>query len=171
MATRYVPSDMKTAGNFKIVFADSIADLAEPTVAELDAGISVECATRNFDQSTNVQTESDQYLCDTEARESIGQRTRQMSPFEFDVTDPQAADDLTDMLTEDAIVYMWVRPGIAHDTAIAASQRGWGYRVEVASIDPLPISAGTQSGGGSKFGFRVSLNVKDRELSSVVTGA
>ena len=167
MVSRYVPDDMKTDGNFMLVFCESIEDLAAPTLAELNAGVAVECASRGFDQSTNVSTNTDQYLCDTEAREEVGSRTRQIAPFEIDAEDITTDDDFTDLVTEDAVVYLWVRPGVKHTEDIAAAQRGWGYKVRVSSVDPKAVTAGA-TGSGQKFGYRVAVTVLERELKSEV---
>lgn len=158
MATAYVPSDMKTAGNATIILTASIADMNAPTVAELDAGIAIECATRGFGSSTNVSTTSDQYLCDVEAREEEGARTRSLEPIEYDVADPQAEDAVLAIADEGMVYYVAVRYGVPHGEAVAADKYVDVFKVRTTSVDRVPLA----TSGNGKFGNRITTTVLGR---------
>ena len=167
--TLYQPSTMRTAGNVALIITPSVDDITAPTVAELEAGVAIQCATRGWGGSTTVQKNSDQYLCQTESVEETGQRTRTLTAIEVDMANPANAgtDALLAVVEEDAIVYVIERPGIAHDTAPAAAQEVDVWKVRIASIDRKAYA----NNSTDKFGLVINVDVLERELFAQVGAA
>lgn len=159
--TFYQPSTMKTAGNVAIILTPSVADITAPTVAEASAGIAIQCALRGWGGTTSVQKNNDQYLCETEAREETGQRTRTLSAIEIDLADPAVdTDTILALVEEDATLYVIERPGVTHDSAPEADQVVDVWHVTVASIDRKAYA----NNSTDRFGLVINVDVAGREM-------
>lgn len=165
--TTYDPDDSYTAGNTTINIMPAVASatLAAVTVAEWNAGTTVQEATEEFSTTTDAQTIPRKKIGDTIATQLPGARTYQMSDTVLVASSPQAANALIEGLTLDAIKYIGVRPGLADTTAAAAAQKIWVIKARVLAVDPEPIT----TEDGNYFAWRVKWVVLDRNLAAAIT--
>lgn len=141
--TNYAPDAPLTAGNAQIMVLPTVKNLEAITVAEWNAGTSIECATRAFGTSADTDVKSDRYLCDTQSRETPGTTSYKVSDITLDV-DPQNPAAVFDLLKKGAHVVLANREGVKHDTAATASQRYAAWRCTVNHN--VPGELGTDEG-------------------------
>jgi len=165
--TTYDPDDQYTAGNTTINIMPAVASatLAAVTVAEWDAGTTIQEATEEFSLTTDASTLSRKKIGDTVATQRPGSRTYQISDTVLVASSPQSANTLIEGLTIDAIKYIGVRPGLADTTAAAAAQKVWLAKVQVLSCDPEPIT----TEDGNAYQWRVRWLVLDRNLAAAIS--
>ena len=116
------------------------ATLVAVSVAEWDAGTTIQEATEEFSLTTDASTLARKKIGDTIATQRPGARTFQMSDSVLVASDPQAANTLIAGLALDSIKYIGVRPGLTNTTAAAASQKVWVVKARVLAVDPEPIN-------------------------------
>ena len=167
--TTYDPDDTYTAGNttINIMPAVASASLVAVTVAEWDAGTTVQEATEEFSTTTDASTLSRKKIGDTIATQLPGSRTYQMSDTVLVASSLQAANTLIEGLTLDSIKYIGVRPGLADTMAAAAAQKVWVIKARVLAVDPEPIS----TEDGNYYAWRVKWVVLDRNLGAAITAS
>lgn len=167
--TTYDPDDQYTAGNTTINIMPAVASatLASVTVAEWDAGTTVQEATEEFSLTTDASTISRKKIGDKISTQLAGQRTYQMSDTVLVASSMQAANALIDGLAVDSIKYIGVRPGLDDTTAAAASQKVWLVKAQVLSVDPEPIT----TEDGNSFQWRVKWIVLNRNLSASISAS
>lgn len=159
VVTVYDPDGVATAGNSQIGIAPIILDINNPLVSELSAGTVFECATEAFSSTTNVSNVTRKKLCDLVATERPGDRNYQVEQLSIVLDDPQGEDQpLLDMFGLDDTIYLWHRPGMAHDAAIEDGQKVQVVQAIVASVDLAPIS----TEAGEEYEFLVGLSVQGR---------
>lgn len=162
--TIYDPDDYLTAGNTAIVIAPAVASILAPKISEYNAGTKVDCAIENFGTGTDASTISRKKLCDKIATETVGSRKYTVEDTVVVMSNPQAANTFMSGMTLDAIKYILVRPGLAHDAAAAVAQSLWVLKVQLIAKDPEPIS--TEDGNAYKM--RLKWAVLDRTLDAVM---
>ena len=119
----YDPDPIMTSGNSMIGVATAIADIKNPTIAEMNSATYFECAIEKFGVGIKTKTTERQKLCDVIATKRLGSASYDDLPITFTI-DPQATSQkLLDMLTVGSIVYLVHRPGIMHSDPVAAGQK------------------------------------------------
>lgn len=156
----YDPDGVATAGNSQIGLAPTIVDINAPTLAELQAGTTFECATEAFGSTTDVSTTSRKKLCDKVATQRPGARTYQVEALRITLDDPQSetGNELMDKFGVDDTVYLWHRPGLPHADELAAGQKVQVIKAIVSSVDLANVT--TEE--GEEYEFVVNLAVQDR---------
>lgn len=167
--TTYDPDDQYTAGNttINIMPAVAAAALDKATIAEWDAGTTIQEATEEFSISTDASTISRKKIGDTVSTQKPGARTYNISDTVLVASSPQAANTLIEGLTIDAIKYIGVRPGLPDTTAAAAAQKVWLVKVQVLACDPEPIT----TEDGNAYQWRVKWLVLGRNLAATITAS
>lgn len=123
-------------GNYKVTWVPTIADISGPTVAELGAGIDLECQITPDGLSREASDESvdTSRLCSTFTTTKMGRTS-----FTFSVTlfklDPGENDEAYDTLVKGTRGYMVIRDNLDADTAYAAAQE----------VEVYPVECGTRS--------------------------
>lgn len=135
------PEGVPAEGNVKVLFLSALADINDPTLAELNAGIDLSCyLLGTFSLGGEQATGTDRRLCSKETFQTLGRVARSVSPLTY-VYDPQAAPGAEDneayeTLEENTQGYLAVRYGLdAIDVALAATQK----------VDIAPVTCGFQS--------------------------
>ena len=162
--TPYNPDDHYTAGNTTVLILPACANAEAPTVAEINAGYAIQCAIEELEMTVDADTTERKKICDKVATQSVGKRTYQAGDTSLVAEDPQQASPLMDLLIEDAIVYLLVRPGMDDSKAFRAGQRVWVDRRQVVSVSPMTINTDE----GNAYGWTVSWAVKSRTLKGTV---
>jgi hypothetical protein len=134
--TQWNPSTQISRGNVAVGIAPVIVDINEPTLAELGSGVGLDCSVQTFNGTSSTDSESIDWLCDPASEQLPGSTTHTIDDLVIKGTG-QADDDLIAGLNIGDVVYIWRRDGLAHETALAASQRVWVWKVIITSIDPL----------------------------------
>lgn len=164
--TVFDPDDTYTARNtvINIMPAVASATLAGATLAEWNAGTMIQCAIEEFSMTTDAQTRTRKKLCDDVAAQAPGARTYQAGDTVVVAPDPQTANTFLDSLTVGAVKYVSVRPGMADDTAAAATQKIWLDKRQILSIDPEPIT----TEDGNAYAWRIRWLVMGRNLKATI---
>jgi hypothetical protein len=134
--TQWNPSTQISRGNVAVGVAPVIADINAPELAEMDTGRGLDCAIQTFNGTSSTDSETVDWLCDPASEQLPGSTTHEMDDLVIKGTG-QADDDLIDDLAVGDVVYIWRRDGLPHDTALAAAQKVWVWKVIITSIDPL----------------------------------
>lgn len=130
------PSTQISRGNVSVGVAPVVADLENPTVAEIGEGTGLDCSIQTFNGTSSTDSESIDWLCDPASEQLPGSTTHTIDDLVIKGTG-QADDTLIADLNVGDVVYIWRRDGLAHDTAVAAAQKIWVWKVIITSIDPL----------------------------------
>lgn len=160
----YAPAASPTAGYSLIGISATLpAKLSAATVSELAGSTMVQGATDAFGTTTDASTTTRQMIGDKVATESVGNRKYALESMNIKLGDPQEQNDILDLLTLDARVFLWMRPGLQADAdgtiaAIAAGQNYVGLVATVASVDLAPISTAE----GDEYAAIVSFAVRER---------
>jgi hypothetical protein len=134
--TQWNPATQISRGNISVGIAPAVADIDSPTVAELTTGTGLDCSIQTFNGTSSTDSESIDWLCDPASEQLPGSTTHSIDDLVIKGTG-QADDTLIADLNVGDVVYIWRRDGLAHDTAPAAAQKVWVWKVIVTSIDPL----------------------------------
>lgn len=134
--TQWNPSTQISRGNVSVGIAPAIVDIDSPTVAELTTGTGLDCSIQTFNGTSSTDSESIDWLCDPASEQLPGSTTHTIDDLVIKTTG-QADDTLVTSLAIGDVIYIWRRDGLAHDTAPAATQKVWVWKVIVTSIDPL----------------------------------
>lgn len=156
--TVYDPEGVEILGNIKVGIAPAVADITAPTLAELQAGVEITCAIDTFAISGTRATTEKFVLCNTSPKIRLGRRTFDDVTLTPDIIDPQDdADTLLAACPEGGIVYLWARPGVASDDALAADQM-----VQVAKCRVLSRNiAEATTDDGAVFQWSIVLHPED----------
>ena len=157
-------ADMLSDGNNKVTFAPTIANIAAPTTAELNAGTDLECliTADGLDINTDEDTTSSPKLCETTTSEQPGRSktTIQLTCVRKDV----ALEDIAWTLLQRGLTgYLVVRRGIPYDTAWTAGQTPEVYPVKFGVRRMLK----PEMNGVEKF-MSQGYNTASAELDAVV---
>lgn len=134
--TQWNPATQISRGNISVGIAPAVVDLEAPTVAELTTGTGLDCSIQTFNGTSSTDSESIDWLCDPASEQLPGSTTHSIDDLVIKGTG-QADDTLVTALSVGDVVYIWRRDGLAHDTAPAATQKVWVWKVIITSIDPL----------------------------------
>jgi hypothetical protein len=140
MAAPLNPNGVGVQGNIKIVWVETIADMAAPTALEINAGTSLDVSYYLYDSGwapgvTSNRVTSPRRLASRKSRERFGTTTETLGDLVY-VVDPQAAAGADgkkayEALTEGSTGYFVERPGEDADSDIAAGDFVNVYPVEV----------------------------------------
>lgn len=134
--TQWNPSTQVSRGNIAVGVAPAVVDIDNPNLAELDAGIGLDCSITTMNGTSSTDSESVDWLCDPASEQLPGSTTHAMDDLVIKGTG-QADEDLVAGLAPGDVVYVWRRDGLDHATALAVGQKVWVWKVIVTSIDPL----------------------------------
>lgn len=134
--TQWNPSTQISRGNIKVGVSPAVVSLEEPLLTELDTGSGLDCAIQTMNGTSSTDSESIDWLCDPASEQLPGSTTHEMDDLVIKGTG-QDDDELVTSLAVGDIVYIWRRDGMPHDTALAAGQKVWVWKVIITSIDPL----------------------------------
>ncbi len=134
--TQWNPATKVSRGNVAVGVAPAVVDIEAPSLLELNAGIGLDCSITTMNGTSSTDSESIDWLCDPASEQLPGSTTHEMDDLVIKGTG-QADEDLIAGLSVGDTVYIWRRDGLAHDTALAASQKVWVWKVVITSIDPL----------------------------------
>ncbi len=159
----YRPAASLTAGNTLIGIIPAVANIKTITIAEANTSVMVQGACEAFSSSTDVANQSRKMIGDPTASTKPGTRTYNMADMTIMLGDPQAAtNEVLDLLTLDAELVFWVRPGLKADksgiAAFAASQKYVAIRATVAAVDLREIT----TSDGDEFAVVLKLSVAER---------
>jgi hypothetical protein len=130
------PSTQISRGNVAVGVAPVVADINDPLLVELNTGTGLNCSIQTQNGTSSTDSESIDWLCDPSSEQLPGSTTHEMDDLVIKGTG-QADADLIESLNVGDTVYVWRRDGISQDTALAAGQFVWVWKVIITSIDPL----------------------------------
>lgn len=134
--TQWNPSTQISRGNVAVGVSPAVADINSPTLAELGTGIGLDCSIQTFNGTSSTDSTSVDWLCDPSSEQLPGSTTHSIDDLVIKGTG-QADADLIAGLSVGDVVYIWRRDGLPHETAVAAAQLVWVWKVIITSIDPL----------------------------------
>jgi hypothetical protein len=134
--TQWNPATQISRGNISVGVAPAVVNLESPTLAELNTGTGLDCSIQTFNGTSSTDAESIDWLCDPASEQLPGSTTHTIDDLVIKGTG-QADDTLVTALAVGDVVYIWRRDGLAHDAALAATQKVWVWKCIVTSIDPL----------------------------------
>ncbi|WNM75060.1 major tail protein [Microbacterium phage Morrigan] len=134
--TQWNPSTQISRGNVAVGVAPAVVDINNPVLAELSTGVGLDCAIQTMNGISSTDSESIDWLCDPQSEQLPGSTTHAMDDLVIKGTG-QDDEDLINGLSVGDVVYIWRRDGLPHETALAADQRVWVWKVIITSIDPL----------------------------------
>lgn len=134
--TQWNPATQISRGNVSVGIAPTVTNIEAPTLAQLSTGTGLDCSIQTFNATSSTNAETVDWLCDPASEQIPGSVTHEIDDLVIKGTG-QADDTLVTGLTIGDVVYLWRRDGLAHDTALAAAQKVWVWKVIITSIDPL----------------------------------
>lgn len=137
--TKYNVDTLVSRGFVTLGVVDAIADINAPTLTEIDTGITYECATEAFENSSSVDAATIDWLCDPVSESLPGNITHEIGDLKIK-WDPQDSELIDQTFTPGTTKYLWRRDGIAHDEAPTAGQLLWIWEVKITSVDPSPVA-------------------------------
>lgn len=137
--TKWNPNTTTSRGNVLIGIAPIVADINNPTKAELEAGLGIECSMTDFNGTSSVNSETIDWLCDKSSEELPGTITHSIDDLTIKATG-QDDNELINTLRIGQVIYVWRRDGLPRTTNLAANQKVWVWKATVTSIDPLSAS-------------------------------
>lgn len=161
--TQWNPSTQISRGNIAVGVAPAIVDIETPLLAELQAGIGLDCSITTMNGTSSTDSESIDWLCDPASEQLPGSTTHSMDDLVIKGSG-QGDEDLVTGLSIGDTVYIWRRDGLAHDTALADSQMVWVWKVVITSIDPLEAS-------NTFVGITAHITVLSRSKTAVAVAA
>jgi hypothetical protein len=161
--TQWNPSTQISRGNVSVGIAPVVADMDNPTLAELDTGTGLDCSIQTFNGTSSTDSESIDWLCDPASEQLPGSTTHSIDDLVIKGTG-QADDDLITDLNVGDVVYLWRRDGLAHDAPLAAAQKVWVWKVIITSIDPLEAN-------NTFIGITAHITVLSRTATAVAIAA
>lgn len=161
--TQWNPSTQISRGNVSVGVAPAIADMDAPTIAELEAGLGLDCSIQTFNGTSSTSAESIDWLCDPNSEQLPGSITHTIDDLVIKTTGQSDTDLVTELAIGDTI-YVWRRDGLAHDTALANGQMVWVWKAIVTSIDPLEAN-------NTFVGITAHILVQSRTATAVAISA
>lgn len=134
--TQWNPSTQISRGNVAVGVAPAVVDIEDPALAELTTGVGLDCSIQTMNGTSSTDSESIDWLCDPASEQLPGSTTHSMDDLVIKGTGQDDADLINGLNIGD-VVYIWRRDGIPHETAPAAGQYVWVWKVIITSIDPL----------------------------------
>ena len=162
--TVYNPAGIETIAKNRFVWVPSIANIASPTIAEIDAGTEFSCALTEFEPGVDASESEDKRLCRKDAAKRSGSVTYSITDLPIITNDPQTADPFIDQLEPGVTGYIVVFPNVAPGTDTASAQRAWVFAVTVKTKTPQKLS----TDDGELFTMVVGWSVTARNLKATV---
>ena len=106
MAVPSRPAGITAAGQGAVYWVATIADPTAPTVAEMTAGVPLQCVLHEFNLGAEQSTVESSRYCDTEVSETLGRTKWSVDPLMYDY-DPQNPE----LTTGDYAHYATLAPG------------------------------------------------------------
>jgi hypothetical protein len=161
--TQWNPSTQISRGNISVGVAPVIVDINNPELTELSAGIGLDCSIQTFNGTSSTDSQTIDWLCDPSSEQLPGSTTHSIDDLVIKGTG-QDDEDLINGLAVGDVVYLWRRDGLAHESALAADQRVWIWKVIITSIDPLEAN-------NTFIGITAHITVQARSATSVPISA
>lgn len=161
--TQWNPSTQISRGNVAVNVSPAVANINAPTLAELTTGLALDCAITTMNGTSSTDSETVDWLCDPQSEQLPGSTSHEMDDLVIKTSGQDDADLVTALSIGD-VVYIWRRDGLAHDTAPAAAQLVWVWKVIITSIDPLEAS-------NVFVGITAHITVLGRSATAVPIGA
>lgn len=157
-------TDMLNDGNIKLYYVPTIANIAAPTVAELDAGTSLECLVTADGLAVSVDEEvvSIPKLCETNTSQAPGRATYGIT-LTIARQDTEAEDVGWTTLLRGTAGYLVMRYGVDHEQAWAADDKVQVFPVKFGERRPQQPEAN----GATLFQSQAYVG-KEPELDGVV---
>ncbi|QOI67002.1 major tail protein [Microbacterium phage MaeLinda] len=133
--TQWNPATQISRGNVAVGVAPVVIDINSPLLAEIDAGIGLDCSITTMNGTSSTDSESIDWLCDPESEQLPGSTTHSIDDLLIKATG-QEDEDLINGLNIGDVVYIWRRDGLPHETAPATGQFLWVWKAIITSIDP-----------------------------------
>lgn len=137
--TPWNPATVVSKTRIAVTTCAAVADIKNPTVAELSFGMGLECAMEDFSPSAEVSNETVSWMCQQVAENLPGNTEYSIEDLVIKASGQNDTDLLTQLAPGD-VTYLWGRYGIAHDAALEAGQTVWVWKVQITSIAPLAAS-------------------------------
>ncbi|QKN87776.1 major tail protein [Microbacterium phage Nebulous] len=161
--TQWNPSTQISRGNVAVGVTPTVADINAPVLAELTTGIGLDCAIQTMNGTSSSDSQTIDWLCDPASEQLPGSTTHAMDDLVIKTTG-QDDDDLIAGLNIGDVVYIWRRDGMPHETAPAAGQYVWVWKVIITSIDPVEAN-------NVFVGITAHITVLSRSATQVPIGA
>jgi hypothetical protein len=161
--TQWNPATQISRGNVAVGVAPVIVNIESPTLAEINTGIGLDCSITTMNGTSSTDSESIDWLCDPESEQIPGSTTHSVDDLVIK-SNGQDDEDLINGLNIGDVVYIWRRDGLAHETAPAAAQRIWVWKVIITSVDPLEAN-------NTFIGITAHITVLARSKTSVAIAA
>lgn len=152
--TEWNPATRISRGNVAVGVVPTIANINSPTVAELDAGLSLDCSITTFNGTSSVDSETVDWLYSPQSEQLPGTTTHSIDDLTIKATG-QDDEQLIQGLKIGETVYIWRRDGLGHDKKISSGQKVWIWKATITSIDPL-------EGSNTYLGILAHVNVQAR---------
>lgn len=135
-------ADMLSDGNVKVTYVPSIASIAAPTVAELDAGTDLECLIMadGFQPTVNEEVVTAAKLCETINAEAPGRATHQIV-LTLVRKDVPADDVAWTTLIRKTSGHLVVRYGTDYETGYASGDEVQVFPGAAGERRPQPVEA------------------------------
>ena len=142
--TTYEPTNMQVAGYVDVAIGAGFANVNAPKRSELT--MLVTCAIQGVTSTTNVQTTSQQGLCNKDAYDLLQSRTRTLEQLVFKGDGAASEAAFLTLVAEEALVSLFVGPYKRSvkegGTALAVADKGDAYNFKVGSLDRGPVAVG-----------------------------
>lgn len=165
MAAPIRPASAKAYGREKWVFVPTVANIAAPTLTEINAGAGLDISCYLFDsstrpsQNTNLVTK-ERRVCDTKQFQQVGNTDPQGGEITY-ALDPQAAalsdgKKLWEKIGTGATGYLVRRLGVDVNTDFAAGQFVDVFPVEFGPSMPVRVGEGESAEVGATTSFAIT---------------
>jgi len=138
--TPWNPATKVSRGNVALGLVSAIADINSPHLAEVNTGMSLDCAVTTFNGTSSTDSQSIDWLCNPASEQLPGSTTHSIDDLVIKTNGTATDQDLYNALAPNTVVYIWRRDGIPHDTEPAAGQHIWVWKIMVTSVDPVEAS-------------------------------
>lgn len=161
--TQWNPATQISRGNVAVGIAPAMVSISAPSVAELGAGVGLDCSIQTFNGTSSTSSDTIDWLCDPASEQLPGSTTHTIDDLVIKGTG-QADSSLITGLGLGGVIYIWRRDGLAHATPVAAAQLVWVWKAIITSIDPLEAN-------NTFVGVTVHVTVQARSKTAVAVVA
>ena len=161
--TQWNPATQISRGNIAVGIAPAMVSISAPSVAELGAGVGLDCSIQTFNGTSSTSSDTIDWLCDPASEQLPGSTTHTIDDLVIKGTG-QADASLITGLSLGGVIYIWRRDGLPKGTAVAAAQMIWVWKAIITSIDPLEAN-------NTFVGVTVHVTVMSRTKTAVAVVA
>jgi len=161
--TPWSPATQLSRGNIAVGLVEAVADINNPHLAELSDGVSIDCAITTFNGTSSTDSETIDWLCDTQSEQLPTSTTHSIDDLLIKGTG-QADQALLSALGVGDTIYIWRRDGLPHGQALATGQMVWVWKCIVTSVDPAEAN-------NTFVGLTVHITVLARSNTAVAISA